>query len=205
MDNDLLSFLTQGALLGLAAAVTPGPLLAFLITQTLSGGWRRGAPVAFAPLLSDLLLVPAILLLLKQLNPLALRFLGLAGGVFVLYTAWKLWTSWESKQTEKLVESQPGMTLRQAVFMNFLSPGAYAYWTTVNGPLVIRAWNLSIGHAASFIAAFYGFFVGSMLLLVMALHFTRQKAPQLVRGLILAGIFILAGFGFVLVFNAIRG
>lgn len=85
MDNNLLSLIAQGAMLGIAAAAIPGPLLAYLITQTLSGGWKLGAPVAFAPLLSDLILVPAILLLLKQLNPQALRLVGLGGGVFVLY------------------------------------------------------------------------------------------------------------------------
>lgn len=205
MDSNLLAFVTQGSLLGLAAAATPGPLLAYLITQTLSGGWRRGAPVAFAPLLSDLILVPVILFVLKQLNPLALRVLGAAGGVFVLYTAWQLWKTWNKKQPEKLLEGRPGFTLRQAVLMNFLSPGAYAYWTTVNGPLVIRAWNLSIGYAFGFVAAFYGFFVGSMLLIVLLLHVTRQKAPQIVRGLLLAGIFILGGFGILLIYNAIRG
>lgn len=158
MDNNLLSLVTQGAMLGIAAAATPGPLLAFLITQTLSGGWKRGAPVAFAPLLSDLILVPVILLLLKQLNPMALRLLGLGGGIFVLYTSWKLWQSWRKGPEEQLLETRAGLTLRQAVLINFLSPGAYAYWTTVNGPLVINAWKISIGHAVGFIAAFYGFF-----------------------------------------------
>ncbi len=205
MDNNLLSLIAQGAMLGIAAAATPGPLLAYLITQTLSGGWKRGAPVAFAPLLSDLILVPVILLLLKQLNPLALRLVGLGGGIFVLYTAWKLWLSWRTRQEEQLLEAKPGLTLRQAVLINFLSPGAYAYWTTVNGPIVINAWNTSIGHAVGFVAAFYGFFVGSMLVLVMALHFTRQKAPKLVRGLMILGIIILAGFGLLLVYRAITG
>jgi len=203
MDLDWLSFLTQGALLGLAAAATPGPLLAYLITQTLSGGWRRGAVVAFAPLLSDLVLVPAILLLLKQLNLLALRILGFAGGVFILFTAWNLWKNWQKEQTQTLLESRPGFTLRQAVLINFLSPGAYAYWTTVNGPLVIRAWNQSIGYALGFIAAFYGLFIGSMLLMALALHLTRAKAPRFVRGLMLVGIIILTGFGLLLLYQAV--
>lgn len=205
MESDLFLYLAQGSLLGLAAAATPGPLLAYLLTQSLAGGWRRGAPVAFAPLLSDLILVPAILFLLKQLAPFTLRLLGAAGGVFVLHTAWQLWRTWRKKQQEDLLKVRPGFTLRQAVLMNFLSPGAYVYWSTVNGPLVLRAWNQSIGYAIGFIAAFYGFFVGSMLLLVLVLHFTRQKAPQVVRGLMLSGIIILGGFGLLLIYNAIQG
>jgi threonine/homoserine/homoserine lactone efflux protein len=203
IDSDLLAFLFQGAALGLAAAATPGPLLAFLVTQTLEGGWRRGMPIALAPLLSDLILVPVILLLLKQLDPRALRVLGLAGGVFILYTAWSLWKSRRSGQAEALLEPQTGLSLRRAVVINFLSPGPYAYWSTVNGPLVMRAWGISIGHAAGFVISFYALFVGTMLAMVLALHFARQKAPRLVSGLMLAGIVILVLFGLLLIYNGL--
>jgi len=42
---------------GFAAAVQPGPFLAFLISLALSCGWRRALPGVLAPLLSDGLII----------------------------------------------------------------------------------------------------------------------------------------------------
>ena len=193
------------ALLGLAAAVTPGPLLAYLVTQSLSGGWRRGAPVAFAPLLSDLILVPVILLLLKQLNPLDYASLAWLEGSSSFTLPGSCGETGLLRKQGPCLKPRPGFSLRQGVLLNFLSPGAYTYWTTVNGPLVIRAWSISAWHAAGFVSAFYGLFVGSMLVLVLVLQFARQKAPQLVHGLMFAGIVILAVFGVFLLYNAVQG
>ena len=53
MDSQIpAAFLLQGAALGFTAATVPGPFQAFLISESLAGGWRRGAPIAFAPLIS---------------------------------------------------------------------------------------------------------------------------------------------------------
>lgn len=49
----MLIYLFQGIGLGLAAAVQPGPLQTFLISQSLTRGWKRTLISAFAPLLSD--------------------------------------------------------------------------------------------------------------------------------------------------------
>jgi threonine/homoserine/homoserine lactone efflux protein len=46
------SALGLGIGLGIGAGVTPGPLLALIIAETLRGGWRSGMLVALAPLLS---------------------------------------------------------------------------------------------------------------------------------------------------------
>ncbi|MBK7455571.1 MAG: hypothetical protein IPJ46_18150 [Anaerolineales bacterium] len=38
---------------GLAAASQPGPFQTYLISQTLTRGWKRTLPAALAPLVSD--------------------------------------------------------------------------------------------------------------------------------------------------------
>ena len=47
MDSQILpaAFLLQGVALGFTAVTAPGPFQAFLISESLAGGWRRGAPV----------------------------------------------------------------------------------------------------------------------------------------------------------------
>ncbi|MBP1599095.1 MAG: Lysine exporter protein, partial [Acidobacteria bacterium] len=41
-------YLLQGISLGFAAAVQPGPLSTYLVSETLKSGWRRTLPAIFA-------------------------------------------------------------------------------------------------------------------------------------------------------------
>lgn len=135
-----LTFLLQGLALGLTAAASPGPFQTYLISQALTGGWRRSAPIAFAPLISDPPIILAILLFLNQLPPQFLQIISLVGGLFVLYMAWGLWKSWRIGAGEATEEAGPprGGVLR-GVLMNTLSPGPYTFWTLVCGPLLLSA------------------------------------------------------------------
>ena len=49
------SFILQGSALGISAGAAPGPMQAFLISETLSGGWRRSLPLIFVPILTPYL------------------------------------------------------------------------------------------------------------------------------------------------------
>ncbi|MBN2147277.1 MAG: LysE family transporter [Anaerolineales bacterium] len=202
----MFAYLIQGAALGLTASVSPGPLLAYLINQSLGGGWKKGAKVALAPLLSDGIIVPIILLVLDQLPPLALRLIGVAGGLFVLYLAWGLWRQW--RKGSSLSESDHASfsgNLGKAVLMNFLSPGPYLFWSLVNGPLLLSALRESFWHGLVFVVSFYGLFVGGMLGIAALLHQARRFGPRLVHWLTLASILILIVFGFLLLKQGILG
>jgi threonine/homoserine/homoserine lactone efflux protein len=59
------AYLLQGIGYGFAAAVQPGPFQTYLISQTLSNGWRQTLPAALAPLISD---GPIIILTLVVLS-----------------------------------------------------------------------------------------------------------------------------------------
>src|SRR5215210_2883396 len=48
-----LSFLLLGGGIGLAAGISPGPVLTLVLSETLRHGWLRGAAVAAGPLLAD--------------------------------------------------------------------------------------------------------------------------------------------------------
>ena len=86
----MISPITAGITFGLSAGLTPGPLLTFVITQTLRHGPREGIKVAAVPLITDLPIIALCLLVLSRvagLDPL-LGTLSLAGGLFVFYLAW---------------------------------------------------------------------------------------------------------------------
>ncbi|NUT54155.1 MAG: LysE family transporter [Saccharothrix sp.] len=75
-----------GLTLGLAASLSPGPLLVLVVTSALRWGPRSGVLTAAAPLLSDAVVVAVTLLLLDRLPARALGVLGVVGAVFVVWT-----------------------------------------------------------------------------------------------------------------------
>ena len=200
------SYLIQGAAIGLTAAGSPGPLLTFLISRSLSGGWRQGAQVALAPLISDPPIVLVILLLLDQLSTRFLQVISLVGGMYVLFLAWGLFRQWRkgSPDLAGLEGNSPG-NLRKAVLMNFLSPGPYTFWTLVNGPILLSALEESIWDGIAFLLGFYGLFIGGMVALAIIFDQARRFGPRVVRGMVLASIVILSVFGVLLIYRGATG
>lgn len=202
---DAFSLLLQGVALGLTAAASPGSFQTYLITQTLSGGWKRGAPVAFAPLLSDPPIILLVLLMLDRLPDGFLRYIGIAGGVFVFYLAWGLWREWRTGSASTGPEqSQANGSLRKGILMNLLSPGPYAFWTLVCGPILLDALKNSIIAGMTFLVGFYTVFIGGMLGIVALFHLARRLGPKVVRTLTLVSILILVVFGVVLIWQGIN-
>ena len=76
-----------GLALGVGAGVSPGPLFVLVVTSALRSGWRAGALAALAPVVSDLVVVAGVLLVLDLLPDRALPVLAVAGGLFLLWTA----------------------------------------------------------------------------------------------------------------------
>jgi threonine/homoserine/homoserine lactone efflux protein len=205
------SYLIQGLALGFTAAASPGQFQTFLINQTLSGGWRRGAPLAFAPIFSDIPIVLTILLVLNRLPPAFLSAISLAGGVFALYLAWTGWKQWRAQAAAGSSASAPvpqadgrPVCLR-GVLINALSAGPYTFWTLVNGPLVLAALKISALHAGLFLLGFYRLFIGGMLALVAIFHQARRLGPGLVRALSLLSLVILAVFAVILLQRGVLG
>lgn len=188
----MTAFLLLGILLGLSGGLTPGPLLALVASETLRHGARAGIGVALAPLLTDLPIVLATVLLLRPLTdqavPLALIHLG--GG---LYLAWLGLQGMRFRGVE-LEPTEPAGSLRRGVIANFLNPSPYLFWLAVGAPTVLAAWRQGWPAAAAFVVAFYGLLVGSKVLLALALGRARHLLRSggyivLMRGL---GLLLLA-------------
>lgn len=202
----LLTFFLQGAALGLSAAASPGPFQTYLISESLSGGWRRGAPVAFAPLITDLPIILFSLFILNQLPPGFLRLISLAGGLFVFYLAWGLGKSWrETSGKDEFEPAAAGSSLRRGVMANFLSPGPYLYWGLISGPILLAALQQSALAGASFLVGFYGIFIACLLGLALLFSQARRLGPRIVRWLLLVSILILVVFGTLLIWKAVAG
>ncbi len=87
MMASLSSFLASGIVFGLSGGLLPGPLLTLVLAETLRHGIREGVKVSFAPLVSDVPIVCATIVVISRLSDVK-PFMGaisLLGGVFLLY------------------------------------------------------------------------------------------------------------------------
>jgi threonine/homoserine/homoserine lactone efflux protein len=188
--------LLSGLFMGLAAGISPGPLLALVIGETIRHDRRMGIRVALAPLITD---VPIVLLSLFLLSRLAgyrnvLGAVSLAGGAFIGYLAWESLTSRGLKAGS--APPQP-RSFRKGVLTNVLSPNPYLFWITVGAPVVIRAGESSLAAALLYILGFYLLLVGSK----VAVAFAVDRTKAWIQGRVY--LYIVRGLGVVLAVFAI--
>jgi threonine/homoserine/homoserine lactone efflux protein len=192
----MLPFLIQGLTLGFAAGAQPGPFQAYLISQTLSQGWRRAWIAAFAPLLSDGPIVALVLLALSQVPDWFQRVLQIVGGTFVLYLAWGAFKAWKSFTPEEETSPQNGpQSLLRAALMNALSPGPYLFWSLVIGPLIVTAWRESPSNALSIMLAFYFAMIGLNIGVVILFGQAARFGNRVRKAMFGFSVVALAGFG----------
>jgi len=169
----MLNFLLSGTLLGLVSGISPGPLFAMVISQTLQYGLREGAKLALSPLITDLPIVLASALVLSNLyghKPL-LGMISLAGGLFLLFMAWA------NLKTEGISQSfadRETNSLAKGVMINALSPHPYLFWITVGTPLLVAAYVQNSWYAGGFLVSFYAALVGAKLLLAVLVNRSRN-------------------------------
>ena len=204
----LQQFILPAISLGMSASIIPGPMQAYILNTTLTHGWRKGIILIFAPLIIDPPLILIVVFLLGQMPDAIIQLIRLAGGLLLFWIAWGSWQQY--RQGVRLIPNEApeatGVTSRQilstGIMMNLLSPGPYLFWGTVNGPLLLQALDQSLIHAAAFLIAFYGTFLGGMSLLIFVLHRVRGFDERLTARIILLTIVLLVWFGCSLILEA---
>ena len=195
----MLTFLTTGTILGLSAGITPGPILALVISETLNHDIWAGIKIALAPIITDLPIIILTLFILSKLSGFntILGIISLLGGCFILYLGF------ESMGTKgmsiQLGNSKP-RSLQKGIVVNLLSPHPYLFWISVGGPLTVKALQQSIVSAAAFIISFYVLLVGSKIVLAITVgkskSFLTEKSYIYTMRLLGVVLFILAIFLF---------
>ncbi|MDQ1352843.1 MAG: hypothetical protein QG657_3149 [Acidobacteriota bacterium] len=189
-------YLITGLTFGFAAAVTPGPLLTYLISQTLNNGWRRTLPAIFSPLITDGPIAVLILLILSRVPPSLVGYLQFAGGIFILYLAYGAFKAWQTYDIKKPV---PFHSTRQnvlkAALINWLNPNPYLGWSLVLGPLLLKGWREAPFNAIVLLLSFYGIMFVGMTAIIMLFHAARNLGPKVNRVMIGLSAAALACFG----------
>jgi threonine/homoserine/homoserine lactone efflux protein len=193
-----------GAMLGLAAGLSPGPLMTLVLAQSLRHGTRQGLLAAMAPLITDL---PIILLTLLALNRLAesgrtVGAIGLAGSLFVLYLAYQ---TWRAAPPSEVDPQRPAGSLLKGVLVNALSPHPYLFWAVVGAPLVLQA---AAAHPAApwlFLGGFYGLLVGAKVVVALLAGRYRTRLNPLLHAWVMRLLaLMLLAFALVLIRDALE-
>ena len=189
-------YLLQGIGYGLAAASQPGPFQTYIISQTLTRGWKRTLPAALAPLISDGPIILLCVLVLSQVPKWMQRGLYVAGGLFILYLAYGTYKVWKNfAPSTPATESGTQQSVLQAVLMNFLSPGPYIFWTLVTGPILLRGWRETPVNGIGFLAGFYATMISSLAALILVFGTAARLGPRANRVLLGISAMVLFAFG----------
>jgi len=186
----------MGVVYAFAAAVQPGPFQAYLISQSLSHGWRRTILASFAPLISDGPIILLVLLILSTVPPWLLLALQCAGGVFLFYLAYGAFRTWRTYATRTEPAAESGQrSVLQAALVNFLNPNPYLGWSLVMGPLLVKGWREAPALGISLLVGFYATMILCTAAIIMFFSAARNLGLKIRRTLIGVSAIALACFG----------
>ena len=158
--TEVLSFLSAGIVFGLAAGISPGPLFALVISETLKHNRKEGIKVAITPLFTDIPIILLTVLVLSKLSNsnIALSIVAFLGAVFLFYLGIG---SIKTQGLDLDVDQMKPQSIKKGIIINALSPHPYLFWLTVGTPTFYRAYEINILASVLFIGGFYIFLVGS--------------------------------------------
>ena len=192
----MLTYIILGMTYAFAAAVQPGPFQTYLISQTLTNGWRRTVPAAFAPLLSDGPIIALVLLVLSRMPAWLVQVLQFAGGVFLLYLATGAFKTWRDFDGKKAVQVQSSrQTVLKAVMVNLLNPAPYIGWSLVMGPLLLKGWRETPANGIALLTGFYTTLILVTLGIMLLFAAARNLGARVNRTLVGVSAIALACFG----------
>jgi len=189
-------YLILGMTYAFAAAVQPGPFQTYLISQTLTNGWRRTIPAAFAPLLSDGPIIALVLLVLIRMPGWLVQVLQCAGGVFLLYLAVGAFKTWRDFDTHKTIQiDSTRQTVLKAAMVNLLNPAPYIGWSLIMGPLLLKGWRETPANGIALLVGFYTTMILVTLGVMLVFAAARNLGPRLSRTLVGLSVIALTCFG----------
>ena len=192
----MLSYLIFGITYAFAAAVQPGPLLTYIISQTLKKGWRSTLPAAFAPVISDIPILILILFLLSTMPDSFIFILRIGGGLFLLYLGFRAFKSWQAFDADQTILNESGQqTLFNAVFVNLLNPAPYLGWSLILGPIFIEGWKLAPINGIAMVIGFYVTMILTLAGIIILFGFARKMGSKVSKILIGLSSIVLFAFG----------
>lgn len=171
-------------------------MLGLVVSQTMRRGWRAGNLAALTPLITDAPIILAAFFVIRQLPHADLGWIGLAGGLFVIYLgAETLQDARKLQSAGRIIGSGAAgsgesslASLWRGVLTNALNPHPYLFWAIVGAPLLVSGYEGNgIGGVAAFIGGFYVLLVVSKLAVALVVDRGRRKIGNRPYQTVLAG------------------
>ncbi len=191
-----LTVFGHGLVFGLVAGISPGPLLALVISETVRGGFQAGLRVALAPLITDLPIILVAILILARISRSApiLGVITLAGAVFIGFLAYECFQTAKTKE-----RPEPGSgtgSLIKGIVSNLLNPHPYIFWLTIGGPMLMAPEKNHIATGILFLLPFYTCLVGTKIIIAALASHSRfepsMPAYRIVNGILGATLIFFA-------------
>jgi threonine/homoserine/homoserine lactone efflux protein len=173
MLSSCISCILSGTVFGLSGGLSPGPLLALVVSETVKHGIKGGIKVSIAPLLTDLPIILVTFFILSRLsnvNP-VMGIISLSGAVYLIYLGYG---NLVCRGQDFHNENGHSGSLKKGIMVNVLNPNPYMFWFTVGAPVTMQAWEASAVSAGLFIFTFYLFLIGSKVLLSAIIEKSRS-------------------------------
>ena len=201
---DSITFLLSGIVFGLAAGLSPGPLLTLVISETLKHNKKEGFKIAIAPLITDLPIIILTIFVISKLSSFnfILGTISIMGAIFIAYLAYESITIKGINLDLQKVKAQ---SFKKGIIANFLSPHPYMFWFVVGAPTVLKAFNINILSAIFFIIGFYFCLVGSKLSVALIVEKSKSflKSNVYIYTIKLLGLVLLV-FAIIFVKNGLN-
>lgn len=160
----MISIVFNTFVLGVVAGISPGPLTALVISESINHGRKAGYVIAAVPLLTDLPIITFSIYLLQAVEGVdsLLAVVSLAGAMFLLYLAYNIYFSELSFNRAEV----PGSTWIKGIITNYLNPYPYIFWLTVGAPTIVFFGFDNFASVVFYILSFYFGLVGSKMFIV---------------------------------------
>jgi len=174
-----ITYLTMGAVFGLTAGISPGPLLTLVISETLRHDKTEGVKIAVAPLITDIPIVLLTIFILSKMasSDIVLGLISILGGIFIAYLGYD---SIRSRGIEIDVQNLKPISIRKGIIVNILSPHPYIFWLMVGAPITVKAYQANPVAAFAFIIAFYVMLIGSKISIALIVDKSRAILKNIV-------------------------
>ncbi len=169
----LLQFGVIGLTFGLAGGLSPGPITALVVSQTLRFGRIEGYKVATVPIITDGPLLFAGLYFLHATSEFEVvtAAISLSGSVVLV------WLAIDTFRAYALPIDDAGGdagSFRKAIAANLANPHPYVFWLTIGAPTAAKALSDSGSALVAFVAGFGVAIVGAKVVIAFGIDQFRE-------------------------------
>lgn len=182
----MLEYILLGSAIGFFSGAVPGPFQTVIATAALRHGFWAGFRIGVVPLITETAVLALTALLVSQLPGVALRWIGVVGGLFILYLAHRTWRESRDPPEEDETTSEATRSTVEAMTVAVLSPTPWAFWLFVGSPLLVGAWHDGWEHAGAFLGSFLVFLVGVHMGIAGLAGFGHKRLSRVWKGRLLA-------------------